>query len=87
MRNVYNHEQLAYEAEMTFVALQPPSCVITDCKSLYDGLGRSKPFGFGLSEKMTAIEVAAAGGQMRSTDVHEKWVNSDRQFLDAHTKP
>ena len=64
-----------------------PSWGVTDCKSLYDALARSESQGLGLSEKRTAIEVAATRQQMEASGVLCKCVNSDRQLADSLTKP
>ena len=61
--------------------------MVTGCKSLFDALARSESQGLGLSEKRTAIEVAATRQQMEATGFDCKWVNSDRQLADSLTKP
>ena len=65
----------------------PESYAITDCKSLYDALEKNESLGFGLSEKRTSIEVAAARQQMRATGIRNRWVSSDRQLADELAKP
>ena len=69
------------------LSMLPNAHVITDCKSLYDALGKSESAGLGLSEKRTAIEVTATRDVMRETGIATRWVNSDRQIADVLTKP
>ena len=71
----------------TVLSMLPEAIMVTDCKSLYDALARSESQGLGLSEKRTAIEVAATRQQMEATGVNCRWVNSDRQLADSLTKP
>jgi len=63
-----------------------PSCLVTDCKSLFDAVERSQSCGLNLSERRTAIEVLAARERLAALKIPVKWVNSDRQIADGLTK-
>ena len=64
----------------------PTSCLVTDCKSLFDAVNRKQSAGLGLSEKRTAIECLAIKQITSASNVALKWVNSDRQLADVLTK-
>ena len=64
----------------------PTSCLVTDCKGLFDAVDRNKSAGPGLSEKRTAIEALSIRQVTSLANVAVKWVNSDRQLADILTK-
>ena len=64
----------------------PLSCLVTDCKGLFDAVNRSQSAGLGLSEKRTAIEALSIRQITTASNVSVKWVNSDRQLADILTK-
>ena len=64
----------------------PESCLITDCKGLFDAVNRNQSAGLGLSEKRTAIECLSIRQITAESNVTVKWVNSDRQVADILTK-
>ena len=64
----------------------PLSCLITDCKSLFDAVNRSQSMGLGVNRTRTAIEALSIKHIIDLTSVQAKWVNSDRQLADILTK-
>ena len=62
------------------------SCLITDCKGLFDAVNRNQSAGLGLSEKRTAIECLPIRQITAESGVTVRWVNSDRQVADILTK-
>ena len=63
-----------------------PSTLITDCKSLFDGLAKVEPSGLQLTEQRSALGCHGCKQRLTQTNAEARWVNSDRQLADGLTK-
>ena len=63
-----------------------PAAVVTDAKSLYDGVEKRESFSAGLQDRRSGIEVVAIRQQVRDQVVKVCWTNSDQQIADGLTK-
>ena len=69
---VYSQKGIDMRRPDEVLRMLPESCAITDCKSLFDALGKNESLGLGLSEKRTSIEVTATRQQMRATGIQTR---------------
>ena len=63
-----------------------PGAIVTDAKSLWDGVERRESFNAGLQDKRAGLEVVAIREQVQQQEVRTYWTNSDQQVADGLTK-
>ena len=71
----------------SFFEKQHKNPVITDARSLYDVLERNETSTRNLTERRTAMETTAIRQRLEHGFISTRWVNSDKQMADGHTKP
>ena len=63
-----------------------PGAIVTDAKSVYDGVEKRESFSAGLQDRRSGIETVAIRQQIRDQEVKAWWTNSDQQVADGLTK-
>ena len=67
------------------IVKQVPASIVTDAKSLYDGVEKRESFSAGLQDRRSGIEVVAIRQQVRDQGIKVRWTNSDQQIADGLT--
>ena len=67
-------------------ARQVPSCLVTDCRGVYDALEKSESSGVGLKDKRAGLEALALRQSMALTGTALRWCHSHAQLADMMTK-
>lgn len=68
------------------VQCQVPASIVTDAKSLHDGVEKRELFSAGLQDRRSGIQVVAIRQQVGDQNINVRWTNSDQQIADGLTK-